>query len=288
MTITRLMHNGLLVCLHIMLMACISHVSPAERRQHADILATNAGWHKLRLPTSRFLLIAYAPETTTGSPTLTIYIEGDGLAWVTGSTPSDNPTPRTPLALELALKHKQSPAAYLARPCQYVQGNDQQNCEQRYWTNARFAPEVIIASNQAITELKRQFNADKLVLVGYSGGGAVAALVTAKRDDVIQLITVAGNLDHQAWTKLHDMQPLSGSLNAADSWLKLLNIPQLHLVGGSDDIVPLAVAESYRSRFPDDNRPGVIVINGFDHHCCWVQQWPALIINNGGFLPGSQ
>ena len=280
----RLLCNGLLVCLHIMLTACISQFSPAERRQHADIMATSAGWHKLRLPTARFILIAYAPKTRSQTQTLTVYIEGDGLAWASSSTPSDDPTPWTPLALELALKHNQGPAAYLARPCQYVQGNDQQNCEQLYWTNARFAPEVIIATDQAITQLKRQFNADKLVLVGYSGGGAIAALVVAKRNDVIQLITVAGNLDHQVWTKMHEMLPLSGSLNAADSWQYLINIPQLHLVGGNDENVPLAVAESYRKRFPDDKRPAVKVINGFDHHCCWVQQWPALIKKNGGFL----
>jgi hypothetical protein len=45
----------------------------------------------------------------------------------------------------------------------------------------------------------------------------VASLVAARRHDVVRLVTVAGNLDHLAWTTLHGVSPLTGSLNPADA-----------------------------------------------------------------------
>ena len=102
-------------------------------------------------------------------------------------------------------------------------------------------------------------------------------MVAARRDDVVRLVTVAGNLDHQIWTQRLKVSPLTGSLNPVDYWEKLVNIPQLHLVGGKDTSVPLFVAESYQGRFPDDKKPQIKVVKDFDHHCCWSARWPELI-----------
>lgn len=223
-----------------------------------------------------FSLAAFVPLTLTQAETLTIYIEGDGMAWVDAYTPSFDPTPRDPVALQLALRDPSGHAVYLARPCQYVTGNDRHHCEMKYWTGHRFAPEVIDASNQAIEQLKQRYHAKTLVLVGYSGGGAVAALVAARRQDVRQLVTVAGNLDIVAWTAKKRISPLSGSLSPAEAWSALVGIPQLHFAGGADKVMAPAFAESYRARFPEGRQPQVLVIPSFDHHCCWVRDWPAL------------
>lgn len=258
------------------LSACVN-LSPQIRWQHADQLAAQAGWQKLRIPTAEFILAAYAPKTNLASDTLTVYIEGDGLAWLSASHVSDDPTPRNPIGLELALRQPQAAAAYLARPCQYVADADARNCRTAFWTSARFAPEVIAASDQAISQLKQRVKASRLVLVGYSGGGAVAALVAARRKDVVQLITVAGNLDHRAWTALHQVPPLDGSLNPADAWQALAHIPQWHFVGARDVVVSQAIANAYATRFPAQLQPSIIVVPAFTHACCWVEQWPTLI-----------
>ena len=263
---------GLLMLLA--LTSCVSN-SPAERQSKADLLVAGKGWQKLQLPTVDFVLTAYVPSNITSSDTLTIYIEGDGLAWINASTPSFNPTPNNPLALKLALRDT-SPAAYLARPCQYIELSQSSNCSQKYWTHSRFSPEVIDATNQAIDQIKLRFNADKLILVGYSGGGAVAALAAARRQDVIRLVTIAGNLDHRIWVKEHHLSPLSNSLNPADEWEKLQNIPQTHFVGGKDLNVGESVARGYAAKFPSALRPSIIVIPNFDHHCCWEENWPNL------------
>lgn len=263
-----------LLVLALGLTAC-ADLSLESRVQHADQLAAAAGWARLRIDTHAFVLSAYAPTLFVNSGLLTIYIEGDGFAWITPGIASDNPTPRRPLALELALKHAGA-AAYLARPCQYVSGEDARGCSAEYWTKRRFAPEVIAATNEAIDDLKQRFGASRIALVGYSGGGAVAALVAARRTDIERLVTVAGNLDHRVWTVLHGVPELEGSLNAADEWQGLVAIPQLHLVGEKDTVVPYKVAASFAAHFPVGRSPTVRLVPGFDHACCWVAGWPAL------------
>lgn len=262
----------LLLCL---LCACSTLPGPEERQQSAAALALNAGWTGVDLPAGDFRLRAFVPQHAVRTATLTVYIEGDGLAWVNRSTPAFDPTPANPMALKLALLDDQ-PAAYLARPCQYAPSPGRQPCERRYWTSHRFAPEVISSSNAAIDQLKARFAADALILVGYSGGGAVALLAAASRTDVARVITVAGNLDHAIWSATENISPLGGSLNPADFAAELGATPQTHLVGGRDRTVPEYVARSYASRSGPASRVEIIVIPEFDHHCCWTQRWREL------------
>ncbi len=265
---------SLLLPLFLSLAAC-SHLSPVARRHGADTLAAAHGWQPLRLPARDFVLAGYAPPVATAD-TLTIYVEGDGLAWLSPSRPSDDPTPLRPVALELALLHSHGKAAYLARPCQYVEAAERKRCDTPYWTDRRFATEVVDAASAAVDALKQRYHANRLVLVGYSGGGAVAALVAARRQDVVRLVTVAGNLEPVAWTRLHDLPPLAGSLNPADAWRQLQDIPQVHYVGADDTNITRDVAAAYAARFPADKRPDIRVIEGASHSCCWASRWPSL------------
>ena len=273
-TLARLMP----LMLAILLSACAGP-SALERGYNMDSLASASHWQKLRLPAEDFVMTAYVPNKTppVKHKLLTIYIEGDGLAWRTHSKASADPTPHKPVGLGLALHHPTGSVAYLARPCQNVARSDWGRCQQIYWTDRRYSPEVVAASDQAISALKARFAATNLVLVGYSGGGAVAALVAARRDDVVRLVTLAGNLDTRAWTALHRIPPLRGSLNPADAWAGLQGIAQLHLVGGRDPVIPGEVVMSYIKRFPADRRPAMRILPEFDHSCCWVELWPQLV-----------
>lgn len=272
---------GFIVLLTLLMQGC-AHFSAASRIKNADLIADKAGWKADTLHTQFFNIESYAPSSKTNktvkhhikkNETLTVYIEGDGLAWVSRTQPSSNPTPMNPLALKLALKDHGN-VVYLGRPCQYVESK---NCTQKYWTNARFGPEVVASMDQAVSLVKAKFHAKNIILVGYSGGGAIAALVAARRHDVVRLITVVGNLDPKKWTQLLDITPLTGSLNPADYWRELMNIPQLLLIGGKDKTIPLAVDESYRDRFPKGKQPQIKVVPDFNHHCCWSTQWPELM-----------
>lgn len=256
----------------LLLTSCAHIPTASNRSQHVASIAEQAGWQQQIIPANSFDLAAFVPRKIVSSDTLIIYIEGDGLAWVNRSTPSSDPTPTHPVALQLAL-HEHDAAAYLARPCQYVRGEHQRNCSAKYWTSHRFAPDVIEAENSAMNHLKQQFGASRLILVGYSGGGAVAALIAARRSDVVRLITVAGNLDTTTWARLHRISPLADSLNPADFWRSLQKIPQTHYVGQQDRIVPPAVVQSYAAHFPPKHQPVIVVLPGFDHHRYWLKVW---------------
>lgn len=271
-----------LLCL--LLTACADIPSPLARRQQADLLAAGRDWQPEILATGAFELVAYLPREPDTAKQLTIYVEGDGLAWLDRTTPSIDPTPADPMALRLALAQPEGSVAYLARPCQYV-GAQQPRCPAKYWTSARFAPEVIVAASEAIDRLKGRFKAEQLVLVGYSGGAAVAALVAARRTDVRLFVSVAGNLDHVSWARLHRLQPLRKSLNPVDETAGLAHLPQLLFAGGKDTNVTADLARSYISRYAEGDKPRLHVEPEFGHQCCWVDAWPKLWSKY--VLPGS-
>lgn len=262
----------LAVLLLATLAGCATLPSPTERTRHADARAQARGWVAEDLEVGRFVLRSYHPRQGDGG-LLTVYLEGDGLAWLSPSLPSADPTPLTPLALQLALAQPHGSAAYLARPCQFV-GIDR--CTSRDWTSARFAPEGVVDIGRAVDRLKASLGARELVLVGYSGGAAMALLLAARREDVRQVITVAGNLDPDAWAAWHRVQPLAASDNPARHRDELRALPQVHLVGGRDPVMPAELAQRFQAAYPAGTPSQVIEIPGFDHGCCWVQDWAAL------------
>ncbi|WP_411881489.1 alpha/beta fold hydrolase [Polaromonas sp. YR568] len=249
--------------------------SPEARRQSALALAAPSGWQAGALAAGDFRLLALhpAPQQT---PELAVFIEGDGLAWLDPRTPSADPTPVDPVALRLALAERHRPSVYLARPCQFDAPLTPGNCRAAHWTQARFSPEIIAAMDQGLSQLKAMFGAQRLVLVGYSGGGTVAALLAARRKDVSLLITVAAVLDHQAWTRAQGISPLRGSLNPADEWSALRGLRQIHFVGAQDKLAGRMAVQPFLDRFAPAERPRLVEVPAFTHACCWAEAWKRL------------
>lgn len=270
-----MLRPALILFLAMLQASCTTTPTLQHRLQHAESLAVSRDWTATRLKAGHFDLMAFVPAPPAGDGRLTIYIEGDGLSWLSPSTPSDDPTPRNPVALRLAMAQPIGNAAYLGRPCQYVDA-EKSACPQRYWTNARFSPEVIDSTNLAIDELKRRLGANRLELVGYSGGGAVAMLIAARRNDVARILTIAGNLDHQAWTLRHRLDPLSGSLNPANLSERLAALPQIHYTGAKDNVITQDLVWKWPRSIAGSRGDNLRVIPGFDHVCCWAEQWPKL------------
>ncbi|MFZ4538726.1 alpha/beta hydrolase [Propionivibrio sp.] len=202
---------------------------------------------------------------------LTIYIEGDGAAWITAYHPPRDPTPFKPTALALAAIDPGDAVAYLGRPCQYLDAPALANCSPIWWTTQRFAPEVLTAYGQALDTLKVQTRAVTLRLVGYSGGGVIAALLALRRQDVTSLITVASPLAVGQWTRLQGISPLAGSLDPLLAPGKLP--PATHWIGSDDEIVPLSVIEQFALGKGGQVRP----VKGYDHDCCWTRNWSLLL-----------
>jgi len=209
---------------------------------------------------------------------LVVYIEGDGHAWRTRRTPSSDPSPRQPLALRLALRDESPAVLYVARPCQYLDAAELRRCDRRYWTSHRYAEEAVAAMSAAIDQALAESGAGNrafpIGLVGHSGGGTIAALLAARRQDVVWFITLGGNLDHQAWSEWHGVTPLAESLDPRQASRRLAAIPQVHFLGGRDRSVPPEVVQPYLRSLGRDAPIVTEVIPRFDHHCCWETIWP--------------
>lgn len=259
----------------LLITACGTTPSPDIRYTHATMLAASRGWEASPLTQQSLPITAFLPSKPQPVSNLNIYIEGDGLAWISRSKVSSDPTPITPLALQLALQDK-DPSAYLGRPCQYADAAHNDLCIKKWWTNGRFASEIVTDMNHAVNVLKQNFSSQTLTLIGYSGGGALAVLIAAQRDDVKQIITISGNLDTHAWTEHHGVSALKGSLNPADTWQHVANIPQMHFIGSKDTVIPQEIAQSYAKHFPQNAPVSIQVIDGYDHQCCWSHNWAAI------------
>src|SRR5690606_38194622 len=118
-------------------------------------------------------------------------------------------------------------------------------CRAEIWTTRRFSEEVVVSLEQALEQIKVRYGNRDFELIGYSGGATLALLLAARRSDIAQIQTLAGNLSPQRWVQLHQLSPLSGSLNPDDHRKALARIPQRHLAGGKDKVVPPLLMRSY-------------------------------------------
>jgi hypothetical protein len=218
---------------------------------------------------------------------LSVYIEGDGFTSVTLTRLSSDPTPRDPVALRLAAADGAPAVLYLARPCQFPSLTGQRHCDSDYWSVARYAPLVVETMDAAISKVMRRTGKSRVELIGYSGGGVIAALIAARRNDVVRVITIAADLDVTFWTTYHNVSPLTKSLNPADETALLRDVPQIALTGGRDEIVPKVVLDQYVSRFPRDRGPSVLDIPNFTHECCWADDWSILISQARAMTPAA-
>jgi pimeloyl-ACP methyl ester carboxylesterase len=247
-----------------------------ERDRDAAGIASGGGLEAATISTGWFDLRAYRRETP-GAKTLAVFIEGDGFAYATPRLPSPDPTPLDPVSLRLAAADTATRVLYLGRPCQYAVGRTDARCDPTDWTTRRFARPAIRALNTAIDEELTRLAAERIVLIGYSGGGVVAALVAAMRHDVDRLVTIAAPLDTEAWTRLLGLSPLSDSMSPADEVGRLRKIPQIHFAGGRDSDVPAEIIQSFVHRLGPDAPAEFVVIDGYDHHCCWARDAAALL-----------
>lgn len=247
-----------------------------ERRSVAQRIAGSAGLEKRQIDAEPFRLTVFERVVEREQP-VTIYIEGDGYAWVSRRMPSFDPTPKRPTALSLAAVDPSDNVIYMARPCQYSKGAGLQKvCERKYWTTARFSSETVVSMNKALDEIKARYDIPAFDLVGYSGGGAMAVLMAAQRDDIASIRTVAGNLDHVKHSKIHRVSFLSGSLNARDYAARVADIPQRHFIGGEDKNVTGEVYESY-ARAASGNCVVRTIVPNATHEKGWVEKWRGLL-----------
>lgn len=259
--------------LRLVALLVICAISACSRLpERVEQFAYNHGMVRSLQSGQGFQHVIYRRGAVAPGDVLHVYIEGDGRPWgQRGQFPSADPTPGKPLALHLMAKDP-APALYLGRPC-YFGLATRPGCNARYWTHARYSPEVVESMALA---LKREIAGEpaKLILIGYSGGGSLAVLLAPYLEGLEQIVTLAANLDTEGWTQRHGYEPLTGSLNPIQS-AELTSIKHRHMVGALDTVV---AAESVR-RFAQTHGGDFQLLPDYSHTCCWEDNWPALLHN---------
>jgi hypothetical protein len=237
-----------------------------------DEKALSYGFEKQTILGNNFFHRIYLSNNKLNTSILHIYIEGDGLPWQNPGMISSDPTPKNSLMLSLMAKDP-TISIYLGRPC-YFGFAQIPPCSSRWWTSARFAPEIV---NSMATVLERIIAAHKranIVLIGHSGGGALAVLLAHYFPKVLGVVTLAGNLDVSAWTRLHGYSELVGSLNPVNMPPLEKHIIQLHFQGGEDNNIPVAITSDFAAKQPFAK---FRIYPKFDHYCCWEEIWPKIL-----------
>ena len=212
-------------------------------------------------------------QTGTQNPErLHVYIEGDGVPFRNRFVISNDPSPHNPMMLRL-MEQDKTTSLYLGRPCYFTHSNPSMEdnlCDFHLWTDARYSDAVVSSMVDALRQHTKNHQYQGITLIGHSGGGTIATLMAARMPEVDQLITLAANLDIQAWTILHHYSALNNSLNPAD--LHSLATKQIHYGGDKDDNIPPALSYDFLARIGQSIR----VVKDADHNCCWYARWAEL------------
>lgn len=218
------------------------------------------------------LFINPQAERSQTTPEMHLYLDGDGTPWSRGVIVADDPTPRNPMVARMMAKDP-SPSVLLGRPCYYGLSASP-GCNPSLWTSHRYAADVVASMEAAIRRWLSDRTIDKLVLIGFSGGGTLATLLASRLKQTTEVVTIAANLDTEAWCQHHGYAPLKASLNPIHDAQISSNIRQYHLAGLEDHNVPAEIIEAF-SRTQQNAM--YLPMPEYDHGCCWLDDWPELL-----------
>jgi len=209
---------------------------------------TPAGFTEKTIETKRLQFQVWEHITQENSP-IRIYIEGSG-----------NPTPKHPVALDLAAKDSFPNVIYISQPCQYITCEPCKN--PLIWTEERFNEEIIVEFRRLITYLAQKYQATGIEIVGYDSGATIACLL-ADQLPIARLITVGGILDTEAYASAQHIT-LNGQ-NPIRMMAALSSIPQVHYVAEYDDITPRSIAEQFVNKLHNPPSAGVKLVGDATH-----------------------
>jgi hypothetical protein len=198
---------------------------------------------------------------------LHVYLDGDGSPMLAG-VPSPDPTPREPLVLDLMALDPIA-SVYVGRPCYH--GVRTAACRGAVWTSARYSDSVVASLVTVVRRVVQRDGARRVVWIGHSGGGALARLAAPRVPETVALVTIGANLSLGHWTTVRDMGRLDGSLDPAAAPPLPAQAYERHYVGSRDAIVPPAVVMAGAPAAT------VVVVEGYDHVCCWRSRWPTML-----------
>ncbi len=234
--------------------------------------ASQSGFKTIYLQGLNYRHTIYKNNHDNNKGILHVYLGGDGTPWFEGRYITQDPTPLKPVMLNL-MKMDKMPSIYLGRPC-YHQIKMPKNCDNSLWTNKRYSKTIVNSMIVVLKQYIKQHGFTNISLFGFSGGGTLAMLIAPQIAETSTVITLAGNLDTEAWVLHHGYKPLIGSLNPATYPPLAAHIQQLHLLGENDKNIPEKIIKPIIQR---QHNAKLIRLKQADHHCCWIKHWKKIL-----------
>ena len=258
--------SNLLMLLCAANMTGCAALSPSISR-HAEAL----GFQRAILPGKPFKHVAFVNGLPCANGQWHVYLDGDGRAWLTPHRVARDPTPSKSFLLDLM---QRDPAAsiYLGRPC-YHGLNHSSSCNPWVWTQQRYS-RIVVDSMVHALKSSLPDKACRIVLIGYSGGGTLAMLMAAQLPQVRGVVTLAGNLDVTAWTRLHGFSPLTESLDPARQPALPEAVFQIHVTGTDDKQIPPELVAKAIKRYPHAK---FLKVKNLNHQGNWPTIWPEVL-----------
>jgi len=251
----------------LLLQACVT--TPRDR---LSARAAQLGLQESEMDSAQFRHLVFRNYTEQQATSMHVYLEGDGRPWIMRFFHSNDPTPRQPLMLSLMAMDR-TPSVYLGRPC-YNEQTRSKNCTPAHWTSGRYSAQVVNSMASILaTEVERS-GVSEVSLFGHSGGGALALLLAEKIPQVVRIVTLAGNLDTDAWIEHHGYSRLYTSLNPAKRAALSQRVEQFHFMGARDANIPPALVLGWIQS--QSNAYGII-FDSFTHGCCWMDIWDEVL-----------
>ncbi|MDD4616692.1 MAG: alpha/beta hydrolase [Alphaproteobacteria bacterium] len=234
--------------------------------------AKGAPLRQQEITAGNFRLAIFSRIVDTNQP-VTVYVDG-GMRDFAPSGPSGaDATPDGIMTLRLAEADPSDNVVYIAHPCQF---NAQDAfCAEKPLPNARYAELYYTAMNRALNFALAKVQHTHLNLVGYSGGGAIAAIMAARRQDVESLRTIAGNLDPNGNGRLHGSAPKDDFIDPIKIAPKLALLPQEHYVSADDTFVPAELTDNFVKAIGLSYCVKVTSVPDATHKTGWEEMWKA-------------
>ena len=211
------------------------------------------GFIDKQIETEYLTFAVWEKDTIENGQPLRIYLEGDG-----------TPNPSDKIALYYAEQDSYNNVIYVGRPCQWT--NDKLcKTKPEIYKEQRFHPEIIRETEEVILHLKNKHKAPSVELIGYDGGATVALDLASQMSDVKRVITIAGILDVDTYTRQNDLPEMTDAQNPTDKLSILAEIPQIHYVGARDQITPRRSAERFVSKMRNPKSAVVKSVPGIGH-----------------------
>jgi poly(3-hydroxybutyrate) depolymerase len=127
---------------------------------------------------------------------------------------------------------------------------------------------------EAANQISRQYGAETVQLVGYSGGGAIVVGMRSCTDRLNLVTTIAGNLDPAAWTDHHGYSALHGESLIGGARSMRVGVTEVHWQCADDENIPPEITDKYFTARPEAKRQ---IVESCTHASGWQQYFSEMV-----------